>query len=247
MAVPTLTLAAPFPFWTCQCRSGTTYTANSLGVISALSSDCNDLEAGGCTYAILRHNVYNTPGAPAAANSTITVASATLTAGTLTIGAQPDVIRPLAVIAQTQSGSTLTAGLVTMTYTANDSTTQVDALNLAASGPLAGTLTLSTSKGVERLTSAIVSGVVGGGLATIWIGTSATLAVPLEPGFSSWSITKEIKITPTNGTFGLMVPSDETISTLTTSNGLVALTTAPDGTHQMSVGYVYTMPATYPA
>lgn len=243
MSLPNVTMIAPNPFWTIQCKSGTTYTANSLGVISALSSDVNDLENGGCVYGISRRAQWTTPGAPAALNSTITVASATMTAGTLTIGAQPDVPRQLAAIATPQSGSTMTAGLLTLVYTANDSTTQTDALNFCASGAISGATTLTTSKGVERVTSATVSGVVGGGTATIQVGTNAYIALPLEPGFTSWGIIKETKMTPTNGTLGLMVPADETISTTMISTGLISPTTAVDGTHQFSFGYTYTMPA----
>ena len=244
-SLPNVTLIAPFPFWTAQIGfAGNTYTANSLGVVTAPSNDVADLIKAGCVFGQSKRAQYTTPGSPAAANATITVSSTSMTAGatqTLTIGAQPDVMRPLAIVAIPQSGSTLTAGLLTMVYAANDGTTQTDALNLAPNGSQVGNLTLSTSKGVEHLTSAILTGVAGGGNATIQIGTSATLAVPLEPGFVSWAITKETKITSTSSS--LFIPSDETVSTLTTSNGLVQPTTAPDAAHWLSFGYTYTMPA----
>ena len=243
MALPTIQLLAPAPFAQFSCSSGNSYTASSLGLISASSIDVKDLLNDGCTYAITRANTYTTPGAPAIANATITVSSATLTAGTLTIGAQPDVPRQLAAIVTAQSGSTLTSAGLTLVYTANDGTTQTDALAFGL-----GTVgTVTTSKGVAHLTSATVAAVVGGGTATVQIGTTAYLAVPLEPGFVSWSVFKETKITPTNGTYGLSVPADETVSTTTISTGMISPTQAPDGTHWLSFGYTYTMPATYPA
>lgn len=246
MSLPNLTFIAPTPFWSIQCKSGNSYTANSLGVISALSSDANDLENGGCTFAISRHALYTTPGAPAALNAAVTVSSVAFSNGTLTIAAQPDVPRQLAIIINNPSTSTITAGLLTLTYLANDGTTQTDLISAAGQ---AGTLTLNTSKGVEHVVTngAIVTGVAGGTSPGIQIGTNNYLAVPLEPGFSSWAVTKETKITPTNGTLGLSVPADETVSTLTTSNGLISPTQAPDGTHGLSFLYGYTMPATFPA
>ena len=240
MALPTITLIAPAPFAQFTCFSGNTYTASSLGVINASSADVPDLIRDGCVYAIVRAAVYTTPGAPAILGATLTVASATLTAGTLTIGAQPDVMRQLQAVVTAQSGSTLTSAGLTLTYIANDGTTQTDVLTFAAGT----TSTVTTSKGVARLLTPVTVGtVVGGGTATIQIGTTAYLAVPLEPGFINWSLYKESKITPTNGTLGLSVPADETISTSTISTGMVSPTQAPDGTHGLSFGYTYTMPA----
>jgi hypothetical protein len=59
----------------------------------------------------------------------VTVASTSLTAGTLTIAAQTDVPRQLAAIIYPGTTS-ITAGSLVYTYTANDSTAQVDTLSL---------------------------------------------------------------------------------------------------------------------
>jgi hypothetical protein len=195
----------------------------------------------GFQWAVTVHRGYNTPGAPATANASVTVASTNLTAGSLTIAAQPDVSRQLAVVVNPGT-STLTAGTVTMTYAANDGTTQTDVL---AFGPTAVNQTLNTTKGVEHLTSAVVgtptygSGAGNGG---IIVGTNATLALPVDPGFVDFAVTKETVVTPTAGTLGLSVPADETIGTVTASGGLVAPTTAPNGSKQFQFDYSYVYP-----
>jgi hypothetical protein len=241
--LPTISLIAPTPFFTAQCLSGATYTADSLGRISAASNDVKDLLNAGCAYSNNAHRVYTTPGAPAAANSSAVINAQTLTANaTLTIAAQPDVPRQLALVSG-QGTATLTAGIVTMSYLANDGTTQTDTFNLGTAAT-ASAQTFTTSKGVEHLNSAIVGPTTGaqGSTVTLSVGFNNYLALPLDPGSVNLSVTKETKLTPTIGTLGLMVPADEAVSTLLISTGMISPTQAPDGTHQLSFGYSFQFP-----
>ena len=227
-----------------QGRSGQNYAVAADGTISNVNfADAGPLIDSGFLFAVTAHKTYNTPGAPVAASAAATVTSTALTNGSLTVAAQPDVGRQLAVVIN--SGSlTLSAGaLATLTYTANDGTTQVDALapaGLAATS----TATLNTTKGVLHLSSAVVSGVPAAAAsnAGIQVGTNATIAVPVSPGFVDFTVLKETKITPTTGSLGLTVPADETIGTVTSTGAMIAPTQAPDGTHAMSFEYTYVFP-----
>jgi hypothetical protein len=232
----TVQLIAPTPYAQFQCYSGTRYTAGSDGIINANVTDVGDLLRGGCSGAIARHSKYTTPGIPLAASATYIVTSVTLSAGSLTIAHQPDVPRQLQALVTTGTG-TLTAGGLTMTYTANDGTTQVDTFSFVG---LTGANTLTTSKGVERLTSAVLAASAGGTAPGIEIGINAYLAVPLDPGAVDWVITKEMIISLSTT---LQIPTDEAISTLTISTGLVSPTTVPDATHWLGFFYNYYMPA----
>lgn len=235
-------LLAPAPYWQGQTFSTAQYTADQFGQIVAAAIDVADLLKDGCQFEMTAHRTYNTPGPPVAPSSSIIINSQTLVAGaTLTIAAQPDVPRQLQAVCTTGTG-TLTAGSVALNYAANDGTTQTDVLNFGAAD-VTGTVTLTTTKGVEHLNSAVVgSPVIGGTGPTVVLGTNAYIALPLEPGQVNFAVTKETKITPTNGTLGLSVPADETVSTLTVSTGLISPTTAADGTHSFSFGYTYNYP-----
>lgn len=226
-------------------RSGLTYTVASDGTISNVNyADVGPLLEAGFLFAISRHNQWNVP-TPVAASAAVTVASTSLSAGnTLTIAAQPDVPRQLQAVINSGSATLSAGGNLQMVYTANDGTTQTD--NLAFGGIAAtSTQTLTTTKGVEHLTSAEVTVAPSGAAANagVQIGTNGVLALPVDPGFVDFTVTKETKVTPTNGTLGLSVPADETVGTVTASGALIAPTQAPDGTHSFSFGYSYTFPA----
>ena len=185
-------------------NSGVVFVASD-GTVSVQAQDVAALIAAGFQFAVTAHRQYNTPGAPAIASANNIVSSVALSTGSLTIAAQPDVARQLAVVVNSGTVS-LSSGLVTLVYAANDGTTVTDSLGFAT------------------------------------IGTNATLALPVDPRFVDFAVTKETKVTPTAGTLGLSVPADETVGTVTASGGLIAPTTAPNGTTQLSFGYSYTYP-----
>jgi hypothetical protein len=225
-------------------RSGQNYVIGADGTISNVNAlDVTALMNVGFQWAVTARKSYTTPGAPLAASAAVTVTSTALANGTLAVAAQPDQPRQLQVLIN--SGSlTLSAGaLASLTYTANDGTTQTDVL--APAGLAATSIaTLTTTKGVLHLTGAVVSGVPAAAAANagIQVGTNATLAVPVDPGFVDFQVLKETKITPTAGTLGLTVPADETIGTVNSTGAMIAPTQAPDGTHALSFEYTYVFP-----
>lgn len=226
-----------------QASNGTYFVASD-GTVTVNAADVQAFLALGFEFAVTEHRIFNFPGAPAILNATVTVGSTSLTAGSLTIAAQPDVARQVQAVVF--PGGAITAGTLTFTYTANDGTTQVDALSLVMASQTAGTAgaTLATTKGVERMASAVVAGLTGGVSPGIQCGTNNYLGVPVPPRFVDFAVTSEKKITPTAGTLGLSVPADEAVPTLViTAGALVTPTTVPNGTLGFSVGYNVTSPA----
>lgn len=205
---------------------GTSYTPDSTGAIYVAPNDVLSALAAGWVF---WNSEFRNAGVttPAAANAVLVVASVALSNGALTVAAQPDVLRPLAVRIDPGS-SAITAGVATLVYYGNDGVLTTDVLSLvaAASTPV----TLTTSKGILILNSGTVSGLVGGTSPKIQVGTNATLALPVTPGFGNFTVLRE----NTDGANG-------TIGTVTASGGLVAPTTAPNGTHSYSWGYTYSI------
>ncbi len=244
----TVKLIAPYPFWNGGTFSGTQYVAASDGTIVANSADAANLINAGCQYLEQYHRFWTTPGSPSAASATAIVSSLTLTAGTtttLTIAHQPDVPRQLQALCY-GTMPVSSGALLTLTYLANDGTpAQVDALTIAGT---TNPVTVTTSKGVSVLTSAIVTGVSGGTTPGIEIGTNGYLAVPVDQGFVDLTFTKEVKLTPTlltGTTLSIMVPADESIGTLG-GNGLIQPTVAPNASCGYSWGYLVAAPANVP-
>lgn len=176
---------------------------------------------------------YYTPTAPTLANVNLCFSSAGLSNGTLAVAANVDSMRPVTAIV-IPGTTAITAGVLTLTYAANDGTAaQVDALNLAT--PLSTTLTISTTKGVLRLASQIVTGLTGGTSPTIQIGTSAAIAVPVPPGAQDAAIVSEFLdgaiVTAANA--GTLTSSGTSASPL----GVYTPHTAPNSTHNFGVAY----------
>ena len=211
-----------------------TYYVGSDGTVTVNAADVQYLQGIGFGFAVTDHRVYNTLGPPAAANATVTVASVALSAGSLTIAAQPDIPRQLAIVLFT-GGAAVTAGSLVATYTANDGTTQVDTINL--SGTSVSTASFTTSKGVEHLTSAIVVAPSGGTSPGIQIGTNSYLAVPITPRAVDFVVTKETEYGSTNN------PTDVTVSANVKAGGLYAPTTSLSNSGWIGIGYDFTAPA----
>jgi len=222
-----------------QAPSGT-YAVASDGVVTANAADAQFLLGLGFQFAVTDHKLYTTGGAPAASSAAVTVSSTSLTAGSLTIAAQPDTPRQLQAVVFPGATTAITAGNLVLTYTANDGTTQVDTLSLVMATQTAGTAgaTLTTTKGVERLASAVVSGLVGGTSPGVQIGTNNFLAVPVPPRFVDFAVVAEKKITWATG-----LPADEAVPTsFITAGALVTPTTNPNATLGFSFGYNVTFP-----
>jgi hypothetical protein len=214
-----------------------TYYVGSDGTVTVNAGDVASLAALGFEFAVTDHRNFMFPP-PVAQSTSQSVSSTSLTVGTLTIAAQPDVARQLQAIVYPGT-SFITAGTLTFVYTANDGTTQTDVLFLTGmASQTAGSAgaTLATTKGVERLTSITVAGLTGGTSPGIQVGTNNYLGVPVPPRFVDFAVTSEKKVT-------VLVPADDTVPTLVIASGaLVTPTTVPDGTHWLSFGYNVTYP-----
>lgn len=214
-----------------------TYVVASDFTLSANAADVQFLLGLGFQFAITDQRSVMFL-APLSSNATVTVGSTSLTAGSLTIAAQPDQPRQLQAVVF--PGGAITAGTLTFTYTANDGTTQVDALSLVMASQAAGVAgaTLATTKGVQRLTSAVVASVTGGSTPGVQVGTNNFLAVPVPPRFVDFAPTYDKKATSATATF-----TDEAVPTVfSTAGALITPTTNPNSTLCFSLGYNVTYP-----
>ena len=219
-------------------NSGTVFVASN-GTVSISPLDVPTFQKLGFKIATTRHAVYTTPAIPGVALATETVTSVSLANGTLTIAAQPVVPRPLQAVID-PGAAAITAGVLTLTYTGNDGQTHVDALSVVVA--LASVLTIQTSYGVEHLTSAIVTGLVGGSSPKVrGVGTNPTLALPVDGQFASLTVTKETIISTTITT-GITTGVDETVGSVLPSMGCIIPTTAPNASQLLSFGYNYLAP-----
>lgn len=169
--------------------SSTIYTSDGRGFITNIAAgDIGSLVRNGCVYAIPGVNFYQLPAAPAAASVAAYVASVALANGTLTLAAQPDVMRQVQIVVGAGTAA-ISAGVLALTYFASDGTSTVDPLPLATAA--SGTTTLMSSKGVMKLTTAIVTGLAGGASPYIFAGSNGNLALPLPLVSTSAVIGKE--------------------------------------------------------
>lgn len=211
-----------------QAQLGASYTADVNGFIYVAPNDIVSAINAGWAFAVNEGlKIYAPSPVPAAANAVATVASVALTNGTLTIAAQPEVPRPLAIRID-PGAAAITAGSLVMTYAANDGTpAQVDTISLVAA--VSTPFTTAPSKGVLNLSSAVVSGLVGGSSPKIQIGTTAAISLPTIAGAAGLTVLNE----KADGTL-------ETVGAVVASTGQITPTTAPNGTHTYSFGYTYT-------
>jgi hypothetical protein len=218
-------LLAPGAAQRFEAQSGARYAADQTGVVSNVAAaDVLDHLNAGCRFAYTGAQ-YLSLGTPAVAAASSIVTNGTLSNGSLTIAGQPDVPRKLqAVVAP--GAAAISAGSLTLTYT--DASGQAQADSFALTTPASTNLTFSTSHGVARIASAVVSGIAGGSSPTIAVGTTNALGLPAVQGAFSFAVFKEVK----DG-------ADETVGTVDATGGTVTPTTAPNGTHSFSFGYTF--------
>jgi hypothetical protein len=204
-----------------------TYAVPTNGLITVDSRDVITLLRTGATYINAMTRSATISPAPRAGSAGRIVASVALSNGTLSIANQPDVSRQVAT--RVDPGTTaITAGTLTNIYVANDGTTTTDAVSLAAAASTP--VTVSSSKGVVKMTSAIVTGLVGGASPLIQVNDTNSLSVMVDPGFTNFSVLKE----SVDG-------ADETIGTVATAAASITPTTAPNATH--TYGFVFGLAA----
>ena len=203
------------------------YMPSSDGTYSVDTRDVPALLAAGFIYMKQSVGAYTLPLAPAASAVTgVIIASGALSNGALSIAAQPDVMRPVKIAVGTGT-TAITAGTVTVVYTANDGTTQTDTLSLACA--LSSAVTQTLSKGVVTITSATVAGVAGGTSPWLRADVTPALSVPVAPGAVDFAVIREYDAGATIA-----------IGTLLTSVlGSITPTTAPNGTVTYSFGYIF--------
>jgi hypothetical protein len=201
-----------------------TVQAGADGTFAIDPRDQNDaLKAG---YIPVRRNVWAyqpAPSAVAAAAVGQIVASAALANGNLTIANQPDVMRAIKIRVDPGTAA-ITAGTLSVTYTANDGTTQTDVISLVTA--LSTVITPFLSKGALVLQTPVVAGLVGGSSPKVQLDTTAALAVPIPPQSVDVTVLNESHDTSVNATLGTI-----------TNAGLWTPNTAPNATHTFGVTY----------
>lgn len=206
--------------------ANTVYTPGATdGIASINLADVSDALRAGWVFiaGVFRLQAVTTPAAAAVG---AVVASAALSNGTLTVIAnKPDVMRQVKTRIDPGT-SAITAGTVTNTYVANDGSVTVDVIamaGIAASTPT----TFASSKGVLSMTSSVVAALAGGTSPKVEISTTATLAVPVDPGTVDFAEVFEA----TDGTANAVGA--------VAAGGFITPTTAPNGTHSYSLGYTF--------
>jgi len=167
-------------------------------------------------------------GAPRAASAGRIVASTALANGTLSIANQPDVPRQLSVRFDTGT-SAVTGGNLALRYVGNDGVDTTE--NISAVAPASTLLTVTTSKGVVSVTSAIVTGVAGGASPKIQVNDTNSLSVQVDPSFTGVVF---------NQTFADSVAEGQ--SAVASSAASWTPSTTPNGTHTYGASYSYSAP-----
>ncbi len=201
------------------------YQIASDGTFTADTRDVSALLSLGCVYVNAQTRSYGQTPAVATATAGKFIASTSLATGAFSIAAQPDVPRQGQLVLGATSPA-LSAGTVTLIYTANDGSTQTDTFSAVVG--LTATATAFTSKGLVHISSAFATGITGGGAPFIHLDSTSVLSVPVD--FNAKDVTF-IKETIDSG--------DETVGTPNT-NTLASIqpTVVPNGTH--TYGWMYT-------
>jgi hypothetical protein len=207
-----------------------TYNIALDGSFTVDTRDAPPLLQQGMAYVTVSTEQYTTPLPPPAAAVGAIVASVGLSNGTLTIASSPSIPRPVAVVVGTGT-TAITAGNVTVTYVGNDGQTDVDVFSLACAA--SSTTTQLLSRGVDTITSAVVTGLTGGTSPFIHLDTTAALSLPVAPGAIDFAVQREY-----DGGATVAVGT-----VLSTPIGSITTTTAPNGTLNYSFVYVFTAPA----
>lgn len=189
----------------------------NTGPITVKGIDAPSYLQAGAKFLQARQVQNDTITPPRAASAARVVASVALANGTHTIANQPDVPRQLVVVTDPGT-SAITAGLDTLTYLANDGTTQTDAISLVT--PASTIKSTATSKGVVALTSSIVTAVAGGASPGIQINDTNSLSMTVPPRFSGFTLNRTYANGTVNGTTAV-ASSAASYTPSTTPNGTV--------------------------
>lgn len=206
-----------------------TYAPASDGSYSVDTRDAASLLARGISYVSQQTDTWTTPVAPATATVGEIVASAALSNGSLTIANQPEVMREVVVVVGAGTVA-VTAGNVAVTYVGNGGQSHTD--NISAVCAASGTTTQPLSQGAISVTSAVVSGVVGGASPFVELNTTAAISVPLSAGSIDATFLREYD---SGATVALGTAVANVLGTITPTN-------APNGTRTYTFVYSYVGP-----
>jgi hypothetical protein len=228
MANPTVVMNASTVGGTLMLPSTGVVVVPLSGIITVSTLDAPDLLRRGATY-VNANVVYQKPDVAArAASAGRIVASISLANGTLTIANQPDVPR-VCLLYVDPGTSAITAGVVTANYIANDGTTQVDLLSCVT--PASTVASVSLTKGMILLNSAVVSGLVGGASPLVQINDTNALSIVVNPNFSSFTL---LRLDADGASIGNVSVNSAAAS--------VTPSTAPNGTHTFAFFASYNNP-----
>ena len=200
----------------------TTVATNQAGVTGAT------VDNGTATNVALALAGQSTFVAPIAAELISIVAAVQITDVALTIIAQPDYPRNLQ-IRMNQVGAAVTGGICTLIGVGADGSAVTEVIDCTG-----GTKTEISTLGYATLTSATVSGLIGGGGGTtIGIGVGPGLALPIPVGAAAVAVAKTV-----------MDEADETVAGVDAAARVVTPTTAPNAAHDYHFFYNYTLTGT---
>jgi hypothetical protein len=234
MATSTLTLVAPVGInGIVQGRSGAVYTVASDGTISnvAASDALGLLEAGWRVYTASVRKIFI--GSPLPADLISTSAAAIATNRALTIAAQPPQARKLQI--RQVIVTAITAGVLTLIGLDQDGNAITEVVSLIAPA----TQTLKTANAYANLTSATVSGLVGGGDGTLGIGLSNDFGVPTGKVPVNFALLKSTKITKVLGTSNVAADDVASTATIDTVARTIAPTTVPAANGLVDYEFTY--------
>jgi hypothetical protein len=205
-----------------------TYSQAADGTYTVDTRDAPSMLQAGMAYLRACTRSYNTVTVPAAATAGGLIASASLASGALSV-VQPDVPRQGNLVVGNGTAP-ITAGSVSVGYYGNDGLLGTDTFSCVG---LTGAISITTplSRGVAHIATAFVSAIVGGTAPYVRCDTTATLALPVDPGAIDFL---EIKENVATGNV-----STGTLSTV--SLGCLAPTSAPNAT--LTYGFLYSYKA----
>jgi hypothetical protein len=222
-------------------RSGTNYTVAADGTISAVNPNdvLNLLGAGWSLFNVQTLKININSSLPADLVSISAAAIATNRA--LTIAAQPAHARKLQI--RQVIVTAITAGVLTLVGFDQDGNAITEVISLIT----AATQTLKSTNCFAKLTSATVSGLVGGGDGTLGLGVSNDFGLPTEGYIVDLAMVKATKVTWTftgNGTAVTnitKVASDDAAAsgTLDATARSFAPTTSPSATGLIDYEFNY--------
>ena len=159
------------------------------GFYTVDTRDVPQLLASGMTF-LRQATEYHTITNPRVASAGRIVASAALSNGNLTIANQPDFPRQLNVIMGNLGTVPITAGTVTVSYTASDGTSRTDVFQ-AQLTPNSGTVTLSLSRPAVSISTPVVGAMAGGTTPYVRIDDTNFLGLPADQNANGFSVVAE--------------------------------------------------------